>query len=172
MDTLYIDHDGLVYPVLDRFVRWTGSNRLRGALQRLVLDSMSRRNPRSADYMVKLISDRHVGAPPSVMSVAEVGATEAARIAEARQVVLLWRDGIGAGWSHVERFVFRHTSSGASVRVLSGRRREFELTPSVRRSFLVRRFLEKSLLPEIVLTVLFVAASPFLVCWDMLRGRY
>jgi hypothetical protein len=172
MEILYVDYNAPAYPTLDRIVRRIGSDRLRSLLRRLDFDSISRRNPRSQQYMGKLISERHVGGRSAVISLGpEAGAKEAARIAEAGRVVLLWRDGNGTGWSRLERFVFRHRAEGASVWVLNGRRREFELTPSVRRSLLFRRFLEKSFLAEFSMVVVFAVASPVLVCWDLLRGK-
>ena len=166
--SLYIDYEGHPYPQLERLVSGSGSARLTRFLNRLRLDSDSRRNPRTAEYMDRVSAHEH---RPPIVRIRGSRDLDAAKVAAAREIVLLWRDANGCGWSAIERTVLRHKHRDCFVRVINGRRRQFELTPDVRRSFRVRRAIEKSLLPEACLAILFLAASPCLVGWDALRGR-
>jgi hypothetical protein len=84
------------------------------------------------------------------------------------EVVLLWKDAIGAGCGPLEKRILR---SGAHVTVVTGRRRTFELTRERWRKLRFRRALEKCLVGEILFTVVFFVASPGLVAWDWMRGR-
>jgi hypothetical protein len=169
VDTLYIDYEGSSYPSLTRAIHRSGSAALQRLMRRVALDSASRRNPRTADYMSALADE---GADSSqIVRIADTQALDVRQIAAAHDIVLLWRDGNGAGWSAIEQIVLRHKRPGCAVRVINGRRRAFELTHSVRRGFRLRRFLEKSLLPEAAASLAFVVVSPVLVVWDALRGR-
>jgi hypothetical protein len=122
--------------------------------------------------MMRVIAELTGGEPAHVMRVGEDAPPDIHTISAARGIVLLWHDANGCGWSGVERLVFRYKQRSTTVRVINGRRREFALTPSRRRQFLVRRFLEKSLLVEIGLILAFAVLSPLLVGWDVLRGRH
>jgi hypothetical protein len=119
--------------------------------------------------MASLVSNEV--SPDEILRVRRPSELDSGRIAAARSIVFLWRDANGCGSSGIERVVFRHKQSSCRVRVVNGRRRAFELAPEIRRRFLVRRFLEKSLLLEIGVFIGLLAATPFLFVWDVARGR-
>jgi hypothetical protein len=89
------------------------------------------------------------------------------------RVVLLWPDANGIGWTPIERKVFNNRSRDCRVDVLNGRGRLFELKWHLWRSFQVKRFLEKSFIPEILMVVGFLITSPVMALWDriMKEGR-
>ena len=166
-----IAYEGHPYPWLSGLaarIRSRGFNRF---LQRLAVDSASRRNPRSAGYMRALLQTSYPGGGPPIVECAEPAAIDSRAVAAADDIVLLWPDGNGCGWLAVERFVFRHKAPGATVRVINGRRRAFELPRSAWRSCLWRRAIEKSLAGELACFVVFLVSSPFMVAWDAIRGR-
>ena len=115
-------------------------------------------NPRDAAYMRALFAERY---PEGTIG-------DAAAAAGAERVVLLYGDAIGLGWAPVERGLLR---GGAEVRVLNGRRRDFALDRATRLRLRLRRAAERSLAGEAVFTIAFVAATPFLLAFDLLRGR-
>jgi len=87
------------------------------------------------------------------------------------EIVLLWPDANGTGWTAIERQVFRQKTPATPVRVLNGRGRFFLLSRPVWRGFRWRRFLEKSLAPELGILVLFLITSPWLALSDIALGR-
>lgn len=98
-------------------------------------------------------------------------ATLARRIAAARHVVLLWPDAIGYGWAPIERAVFRGKPPGAPVTVVTGRRRRLDLTTRTLLAFRLRRLAERFWLGEAAFAAVLLLSSPFLVVWDLARGR-
>jgi len=86
------------------------------------------------------------------------------------QIILLWPDGNGMGWSSIERKVIRAKNATARVYVLNGRRRLFELQRRIWRGYKVRRFLEKSFLLESGVLVVFLLTAPILALWDLVIG--
>ena len=140
------------------------TSRLRRAIQRTV---DFKRNPRSAAYMSALAS--HVGR--DTWTVVQAGAVTDAEIAQASQLVLLWPDANGFGWSQLSRRVFRQKRSDARVSVLNGRGRFFELTPSARRRFAVRRLIQRTWVGEAAFMIIGLAISIPLAAWDAVRGR-
>jgi hypothetical protein len=169
VEVLYIDYSGPSHAILQWLAGRSGSPNLFKLVERIRVDSASRRNPRTAQYMAALIEGR--GNAGTVVRVTDAQTLDPRQLGAARTIVLLWRDGNGCGWSRVERIVFRHKRPECPVLVLNGRRREFVLTPSIRRTYLLRRFVEKTLLPEMAAFMAFVLLSPLLVAWDVLRGR-
>lgn len=115
-------------------------------------------NPRDASYMRALFAERY---PDGTIG-------DAATAAAADRVVLLYPDATGLGWAPVERALL---GGGAEVRVLNGRRRDFALDPATRRRLRLRRVAETALLGEALMTAAVVVATPFLLTWDLLRGR-
>ena len=118
-------------------------------------------NPRDEAYMRALFAERH---PEALLrSPDEVGG--------ATRVVLLYPDATGIGWSEVERRVRAAAGPGAEIVALNGRRREMPLDGRTRRALALRRLLEVGLVGEAAATLLFLAATPVLLAWDLLRGR-
>ncbi len=124
-------------------------------------------NPRSEDYMRALMAERFPGAEwvrsddPGLKS----------RVADADRVVLLYPDSIGLGFMPIERLVLSHKSPLADVVVLNGRRREFRLNTATRLGLRLRRLLEWTMLPEMLMLPIFIIATPVLWTVDAVRGR-
>lgn len=128
-----------------------------------------RQNRRSWDYMRDLAASQFANFHTSqVKRPGELGQVDWGAV---KEVVLLWRDGNGLGWARLERLVMAAAKPGTAVKVLNGRRRLFALTPEVRRSYLWRRAIEKSLLPDMALLAAFVVGTPALLVVDLLRGK-
>jgi hypothetical protein len=124
-------------------------------------------NPRDEEYMRALFAERY----PQGVFVSTGGEGWRRELPSADTVVLLYPDASGINFSRVEREVAALKKTWATVRVLNGRRRDFVLGRAARRDLRRRRFLERTMLGEALATVLFVAATPFFVFSDLLRGR-
>ena len=133
------------------------------------LDRIARykRNPRSPEYM------RHVAAGmlPHATVIESHAATVGAAVAHAPQIVLLWPDAIGFGWTPIEREIFRHKRRDAQVYALTGRRRVFKLSAATLFGLRLRRLAERLWLGEAVMAVGLLVSAPFLVMWDLARGH-
>jgi hypothetical protein len=123
----------------------------RGIYQRAL---HNRANPRSRRYMEQLLEERFPDA--------ELRTT---RPGEDVEVVLLYPDANGLGHSGLERRL------PADTRVLNGRRRELVLDRHTRRAIRVRRTLERSFAVELVSLAAIAVVTPFLLAYDLLRGR-
>ena len=128
-----------------------------------------RQNRRSWEYMRDLAASQFANFEES--QVKRPGELDQVDWTTAKEVVFLWRDGNGLGWGTLERRVMSAAKPGTPVKVLNGRRRLFALTPEVRRSYLWRRAIEKSLLPDMTLFAAFVIGTPVLLLVDLLRGK-
>ncbi len=91
--------------------------------------------------------------------------------ADCETVVLLYPDAIGLGFGAIERQVLRRHGGGRQTRVLNGRRRDFLLTPSVRRGLRLRRILERTMAGELLFGLVFLVATPLMLSFDLVRGR-
>lgn len=164
---LFIEFYASAYPWAAR-QRWLPASLL-GMLARHLHHP---RNPRSPEYMREFAgvtygdvsADRFVSASvdqrlPSL----EWGGI--------KEVVLLWPDANGLGWTPIEREVFRSKPAAARVTVLNGRRRTFVLNKPEWREVRRRRFVEKSLLAEAAFTLTFFVATPLLLLIDLARGK-
>lgn len=120
---------------------------------------LEKANPRSPDYMRRLL-DEHHGDDVTIVG-------DPAEAAAAREIVLLYPDAIGLGFGRLERRLPR----GVPVQVLTGRRRAFTLDARTRRRLRRRRFLERALVGEAIGLALAVAATPALLAVDLVRGR-
>jgi hypothetical protein len=128
-----------------------------------------RQNRRSWEYMRDLAASQFASFHES--HVKRPGQLDQVNWAAADEVVFLWRDGNGLGWGPLERRVMSAAKPGTVTKVLNGRRRLFTLTPELRRSYLWRRAIEKSLLPDATLFAAFLVATPALLLVDLLRGK-
>ena len=164
-----IEFFGHPYPFLARMVERFGGGGLGSFLEKLTIDSISRRNPRNRDYMRALLAN--AGLADACVVTAERRALDRQSLQSAGTIVLLWPDGNGTGWLGIEQQVFNQTPDTTRIVVLNGRRRQFELSRRSWLGYLGRRALEKSLLAEAAFFAVFVVTSPFLVVWDRLRGR-
>ena len=136
-------------------------------LAKLARIARYKRNPRAADYM----RDLAASVVPGATVVAVAGPPASSQIAGADQIVLLWPDAIGHGWTPVERAVFRHKAPGAAVYALTGRRRRFELTGATLLGLRLRRIAERLCLGEALMALGLLISAPFLVMWDFARGH-
>jgi hypothetical protein len=123
----------------------------RGIYQRAL---HNRANPRSRRYMQQLLEERFPGA--------ELATTQPGGDVE---IVLLYPDANGLGYSAFERRL------PAETRVLNGRRRELVLDNRTRRVLRARRALERSFAVELAALAAAAVLTPFLLAYDLLRGR-
>ena len=125
-------------------------------------------NPRSEAYMREQFAQRYPGG--TFINVDEepgwIG-----QVSTTDLIVLLYPDSIGIKFSQLEALVKRAKRSSTTVRVLNGRRREFSLSRGTIRELRLRRFLERSMLGEILAIAMFIAVTPVFVVSDLLRGR-
>jgi hypothetical protein len=126
-----------------------------------------RRNSRTPEYMRALVS----GVFPGAELIEANGNALPQRIASANHIVLAWPDAIGHGWTPIERIVFRSKHPHASVSALSGRRRSVPLTRRTLLAFRLRRAAERLWVGEIAAAAALLLAAPFLVVWDLAKGR-
>jgi hypothetical protein len=124
-------------------------------------------NPRSTDYMRALQQERFPEA--EWVTTAEPDWTK--RLARADTVLVLYPDSIGLGFSHVERAILANKLNMTGLVVLNGRRREFRLNSATRLGLSLRRLLEWTMLPEMLMLPVFVAVTPILWAIDAVRGR-
>lgn len=125
-------------------------------------------NPRREDYMRALFDERY---PAATYVNADRERDWAQAVADADTIVMLYPDATGLYFSGFEHRVRREMKGWATLRVLNGRRRDFVLSGRVRRALRVRRFLERTMLGEVLAIVIFAAASPVFVLSDLVRGR-
>jgi len=164
--TLFIFHRGDAYAGIERFMTKWPYHAPRSIISRLNAFHHARTNPRSFEYMKEVISTRlrsSGSAPVNDLSVLPP-------LEKFEQIILLWPDGNGMGWSSIERKVIRAKNATARVYVLNGRRRLFELQRRIWRGYKVRRFLEKSFLLESGVLVVFLVTAPILALWDFVIG--
>lgn len=117
----------------------------------------NRANPRSPAYMEELFAERYpdgrlVNTPP-----AEV----------VDELVLLYPDAIGLGFSRLERSI----PASTKVTVLNGRRRSFPLDAKTRRALRFRRALERTYAVEMGLLAVGAILTPLLLLADLARKR-
>lgn len=93
------------------------------------------------------------------------------QLASADSIILLYPDSIGNGFAAIESEVAVGKQKWATVRVLNGRRRAFVLNGKTQRQLRLRRFFERTMLGEAFFSIGFLAATPFFVISDLLRGK-
>jgi hypothetical protein len=118
---------------------------------------VNRANPRSFGYMKDLFLSHY----PDGEIARELG------IELSQKVVFLYPDSIGLGQGKLEKKII----PGNSVWVLNGRRRHFELSERMRRKLRVRRLLEMSIAPEILLAPILLVFALGLSFIDRIRNR-
>ncbi len=112
VSTLFIYHKGEAYP---------GAKLIPNRLFRLPFTKLSgyheyRRSPRSLPYMRELIHSRIGNIDDALMKDMAI----VSHVSKFEQIVLLWPDGNGMGWSDIERQVFKGKQANAHVYVLNG----------------------------------------------------
>jgi len=125
-------------------------------------------NPRSENYMEELFRRLY----PDGEFVAVNNPSDAKRAAiNSDKVVLLYPDSIGLGFSRVEQSVKSTIQPHCELRVLNGRTRDFILNGPTLRSLKLRRFLEKTMLGELLVGSIILALTLPLLLIDLVRGR-
>jgi hypothetical protein len=126
-----------------------------------------RQNARTREYMLSAAIAEYAEFPESRL----IGPAELDTIqwADVSRLVLLWPDSNGLGWRPTEQKAQAVVGAHTEISVLNGRRRRFLLASA--KQLYLRRFLEKSFLPDLALTVAFFVCSPFLLAADLVRGR-
>jgi hypothetical protein len=127
-----------------------------------------RANPRSDAYMEALLSESYPDA--RILKMEDRSALPRDLDRQASKVVLLYPDAIGLGFAPVERSIVR-TMPAAEVEVLNGRKRQFVLDKRSRFDLGYRRFLEWTMLGEIVAGIVILAVTPVLILIDSVRVR-
>jgi hypothetical protein len=94
-----------------------------------------------------------------------------ATVVQADEVVLLYPDAIGLGFTRLEREVKRQLKPWAGLRVINGRRRNFRLGASTLLGLRLRRIVERAMLGEVLAILVFLLATPVLVVKDWWGGR-
>ncbi len=115
-----------------------------------------RANPRSKAYMLTLLYEK--------FPEAELIDLEQPR--SSAKIVLLYPDAIGLGWGKIEERIKAETKNPI---VLNGRRKVFDLIPSVHRKLLLYRFLEITFLPEILLMPFILLYGALIAIKDKFR---
>lgn len=127
-------------------------------------------NPRSSDYMRRLFAERFPEG--EFIDTNEIGVAKLVKhIVEGDEIVFLYPDAIGLGFSDIEKQVSRACSPSVCVRVLNGRGREFIFNRNTKYNLHLRRFLEQTMLTEIIACLLITVCTPFLLLIDFLRGK-
>ncbi|MFH1737695.1 MAG: hypothetical protein ABIH23_01715 [bacterium] len=171
-NTLFLFHAGKAFPRLEMWASRRNTSFCAGQFLKLAHILENRRNPRGLAYMKQLAQRVFPDFNPEQCVVIEEGCTLPPmdwKVIEA--IVLLWPDGNGTGWTTIERGIFRHKAPAAQVSVLNGRGRLFVLNRTEWFGFRWKRLLEKSLALELGFALIFIVTTPWLVIWDLMRGR-
>lgn len=126
-----------------------------------------RANPRDIDYMRALLADEFPGA--RFLDTDAVPDWPGAA-AEADEIVFVYPDSIGLGFFALEDRAMR-AAPAARLMALNGRRRQFPLDVASLQSLRLRRFLEWTMILEFGFGAAILAATPFLIAFDFVRGR-
>lgn len=137
-------------------------------LARLEKALASKANPRSKEYMRALFEEK---CPGSRFVEVEADSSWQEEVRSADNIVLLYPDAIGQGFGDFELSLVGLMKERANLSVLNGRKREFALCTPLRRELRFRRILERWMLVESVVLVLFLLLTPPLLAWDLARGR-
>lgn len=125
----------------------------------------TRIRPRDESYMKKLFMEHY---PRGAFLNVSRDKDWRTVIEQAEQIVMLYPDGNGSGFSALEVQTIRLKKKTANLYVLNGRRRSFRLTRSVRWQLKLRRFMEQAMIAQICFTVLFFILTPIFWCIDLL----
>jgi hypothetical protein len=125
-------------------------------------------NPRSANYMRALL--RRYFADAEWLEV-DSHRDWIERVRRAETIVLLYPDSIGLGFGSIERAIMKNKNRASRMHVINGRCRVFEFDRTTRGRLRLRRFLEWTMLPELLFLPAFVVATPLLWITDAIRGR-
>ena len=117
-----------------------------------------RANPRSQEYMLELLQEHFPEA-----TIIDIDSPH-----ENGQLFLLYPDSIGLGWGVLERKLLKNFKD---IKVLNGRKRSFPFKSLIQFNLILRRFLEITFLPEIVLAPFLVMYGALLAVKDRIAGH-
>jgi hypothetical protein len=166
--TVFLFHSGRTFPVLEEWASRHKPSLLASKILALASYLEYQRNPRSRSYMETLVACVFPKEQGKIIDVTGPGIH--VNWQQIDRIVLLWPDGNGTGWAAIEQEVFRKKPARAKVLVLNGRRRVFQLSRGRWRAIKCRRALEKTLLLEMMLFLVFLITGSVLAVWDFLRG--
>ena len=126
-------------------------------------------NPKSREYMLGMVKERYPNVEILEFPFCE---KDTALLREADEVILLYPDAIGLGFGAVEKFIVGIKKPETAIKVLNGRKRFFLFNLKIRRQLRRRRFLEWTMLPELIFMVFFVIFTPFMYLFDAMRKRF
>jgi hypothetical protein len=170
--TVFVFHDGKVYPSLERWSRQRPHSVLGRTILKLSNHVRIGQSTRSREYMKTLAQSLFPEFQASAkLTVGEDGFLPQIDWQRTSEVVLLWPDANGMGWRHIENQVFRNAPSGTRITAVNGRRRRLALTRSRLAGLRWKRGLEKTLAFELAFTVAFVLITPVLILSDFARRR-
>lgn len=127
----------------------------------------SKANPRSEEYMQALCGELIPDA--KWLSVKDSDWEE--QVKHADVIYLVYPDAIGLWFGAVERQVNKSRKAWADVQVLNGRRRRFRLNFSSSYRLKMRRFLEHTMLVELLFLPVFVGLTPMFLLVDLVKRR-
>ena len=133
---------------------------------RFIEGRRNKANPRDAAYMRALLAEK---LPEATFVDTDSDPTWQQQLDGADALVLLYPDPLGLGMQKIDVAAF---ASGKELTVLNGRRRLFSLDEATYRQIRRNRFWERTMLPELAATMLFLLATPFLLIADWGRGKW
>jgi len=146
---------------------WLGKALSHSFYNLLCKASNYKRNPRNLAYTRALVTQT-LGEGCLIVKARHLSES---RLKDADEIVLLWPDSNGYGWFGVERRILAWKKKHSKIMILNGRRRCFNLSRSLWIMYLLRRFMERFWIGEIIFSLFFLCISPFLMLWDFIRGK-
>jgi hypothetical protein len=172
VETLFLFHLGAAYPRMEMWASQRADSALGCRILKFARFLERRRNPRSLKYMREMAEQSFPEFRSSKLIEIDAGRRlPSMDLKGVKKIVMLWPDSNGTGWNEIEREVLAGNHSNQEVFVLNGRRRLFPFTMKIWRQFRVRRFLEKTLVAEFGIAIVFLLTSPALMLIDLARGR-
>ncbi len=117
----------------------------------------NRSNPRSKEYMMALLEQEFPNT--KLISIDNIPK-------DATQIILLYSDSIGLGFSYIEGSLIRK----CKLLVLNGRRRQFALSIKMHALFCFKRFLEITFIPELFVAPFLLSIALLLASKDAISG--
>ncbi len=122
--------------------------------------------PRREKYMRQLFREKF---PEGTFIHVKKGTDIYHAIRRATTIILLYPDANGLGFNWLEWLILGNKQPFTNVKVLNGRRRLFVLSHAVYLQLMLRRFMERTMLAELLTIIPFVIISPVLLLYDRWR---
>jgi hypothetical protein len=157
------------YPWEDSYVKTGDPNRTLLALYKKMI--WYKANPRSKDYMENLFIQRYPdGEFLHVHNSSDIDVIRN-KINICDKVVLLFPDAIGLGCYSIEKILFGIAPPHLSIRILNGRKRDFNYSLNVKYSLKLRRLFSRALIVEFALMPIMLFLTLVYLPLDFLRGK-